>query len=577
MSLVMRLLPDNPVLTKEMRVRMRGSRAYWVLFGYLGFLMTILLFQYWSFQDHVHSSGSGASEASRIGGEMFMYILITQMFLVLFITPAITSGSLTIEREQRTMDMVTMTRMPRRSIIIGKIAAAISFTALLLVSSLPLVSICFMLGSVDPGLVFSTYMMMLLGSFLIGSMGLMWSSIAKTTTSAVMFTYATIFVAFVFGWIIWALNKTPFAGGSLPENVFRALGAPWFGDQWFGVKVPEGTGFAVMSMLCGVLLCAIAMSRLEMFPERKALLLRGLTIAVVAIQMLGVNLWWLTQWYNRSGTGIQAQVQPPIGALILTVGLLMMLIPTFVTGELKPYEARHLGKHLLWGWSPKGFTRGKLASGLPFMLVLTFVCLFIFALSFVFLGKAGDISHAARVGGGPTLINRAAVQAQQSFGAFGNPIPKIPMPANYASRIGDFPQAIVMIVAFVVGFSLFCVFLSLLFRNRWAAWFLAYLALLAILIVPEMSHMALLTNQQPNVLIHLYYLNPIEALYQMAAPDSYWDYHGQLSTGSASMWLSTSLAWLMIGGLSLLGSIPIIAHMRKNNMEIPYEEMVANA
>ena len=188
MSVIARFLPDNPVLTKELRVRMRGARAYWILFGYLGFLSVLLWFQYYGWLNQVHSNGSGASEAGRLGTEIFNYLLIAQMFLVLFITPAITSGALTIEKEQRTLDMLTLTRLPRHSIILGKLLAAVSFTALLIVSSLPLISICFMLGSIDPKMVVSTYLEMLMGSVFIGAVGLMWSSVLKTTTTAVMAT-----------------------------------------------------------------------------------------------------------------------------------------------------------------------------------------------------------------------------------------------------------------------------------------------------------------------------------------------------------------------------------------------------
>src|SRR5204862_6416087 len=124
--------------------------------------------------------------------QIFMILLICQIFLVLFITPAITSGSITIEKEQQTLDMLTMTRLSRGSMVAGKLLSAVSFTALLLVSSLPLVSICFMLGSVDPAMVFSTYLAMLIGSFLIGAIGLMWSSIAKATTIAVLLTDLTM-------------------------------------------------------------------------------------------------------------------------------------------------------------------------------------------------------------------------------------------------------------------------------------------------------------------------------------------------------------------------------------------------
>src|SRR5262249_23166319 len=115
MSLLTRVIPDNPVLTKEMRVRMRGARAYWILLGYLGFLSLVLLLNYASWLQSVQYRGGGASNASYVGASIFSWIMITQVFLVLFITPAITSGSLTIEKEQRTLDMLTMTRLPRRS------------------------------------------------------------------------------------------------------------------------------------------------------------------------------------------------------------------------------------------------------------------------------------------------------------------------------------------------------------------------------------------------------------------------------------------------------------------------------
>src|SRR5450432_1358609 len=166
MSVLTRLLPENPVLTKEMRVRMRGARAYWILLGYLGFLTAVLLFTYANWQHDVAATGTGASDSSETGKNIYLILLICQTFLVLFITPAITSGSITIEKEQQTLDMLTMTRLSRASMIAGKLISAVSFTALLLISSLPLVSICFMLGGVDPAMVFSTYLAMLMGSFL---------------------------------------------------------------------------------------------------------------------------------------------------------------------------------------------------------------------------------------------------------------------------------------------------------------------------------------------------------------------------------------------------------------------------
>ena len=139
MSLLAKLFPENPVLTKELRVRMRGARAYWILLGYLVFLAVVLLFTYSTFTSEVLASGAGGSNSGQVGVNLYRYLLVCQIFLVLFITPAITSGSITIEKEQQTLDLLTMTRLSRWSVVTGKMLSAIAFTALLLVSSLPLV------------------------------------------------------------------------------------------------------------------------------------------------------------------------------------------------------------------------------------------------------------------------------------------------------------------------------------------------------------------------------------------------------------------------------------------------------
>lgn len=601
MSLVTRLMPDNPVLTKELRVRMRGARAYWILFGYLGFLSLVLLFQYGSWISNVSRSGGG-SEASRLGGEIFLWIMVTQVFLVLFITPAITSGSITIENEQRTMDMLTMTRLSRSSIIVGKLLSAVSFTALLLVSSLPLISICFMLGSVDPAMVISSYMMMLMGSFLIGAMGLMWSSIAKTTTQAVMYTYASLFCLFVFGGIGYGFNAAPNITGTILENLFHAVGSVWFGERFLGLPGPNGMGFAALCLLGGWLFAAIAMARLDMFPERKAKLLRTLSLVLIGVELLGVNLWWLNAWYNRGGGAIMRVVQPPIAALVITVILLMLLVPTFATGELLPVEARRFGRYLLWGWTPKGLAKGKLASGLPFVVLTTLFALGLYIVSFAFVGKASDFAKSGAFGtnfatpaapptllpgqttttqtlGGPPVTTTMTANGQIITTVNGKVVPAPPpvkpvIPAD----IGDFPQAALCILVSVVGFSLFCMFLSVAFRNRWVAWILAYILLLVVLIGPELSHIPAYSSTEPGYGVNLYYLNPIQPIIQMADPNNYYNKplldHGWMLLGTTPMWKAVSVVWLLIGILSFLLTLPFIAREKQKTAAIPYEEMV---
>lgn len=579
MSLVTRLLPDNPVLTKELRVRMRGARAYWVMFAYLAFLTLVMLSTYIPWWNNVNSTGGGGSQSSEMGQQLFYSILVTQIFLVLFITPAITSGALTIEREQRTMDMLTLTRMPRRSIVIGKLLAAVSFTSLLILTSLPLISICFMLGSIDPALVLSAYLEMLLGSFLVGAMGLMWSSIARTTTLAVIYTYLTMVLMSFFGMAAFAASQDRM-GGDVAQNVAQSIGMTWFGNQFFGFQVLDGLGFVFVCILGGILMATIARVRLETFPERKGYLLRGLTLLLIGLELLSADLWWLNMWYHRGGRAIQVQISPPTGMLILTALVLLLLIPAFATGELKSYEARHYGAYLLRGWTPRGLMRAKLNSALPFLLLMCLLCVGVYALAFGWVGKIGDVSRPAV---SPALSVAVPAQIPQQM-VNGKPVaPPKPDPivvratsGEYAAKIGGFPQIALMLLAVTIGYSLVCLLLSVVFRNRWVSWVLAYLLIVAVWIVPITSR----GNGQSvktGVMVNLYYLDPLQAIYQISEPLSFYQFNHFLNIKEVAMWRAVSLSWLGLGLLCFLLTLPLVSRERKQNGEdIPFEETVAD-
>ena len=47
-----------------------------------------------------------------------------------------------------------------------------------------------------------------------------------------------------------------------------------------------------------------------------------------------------------------------------------------------------------------------------------------------------------------------------------------------------------MLLVTVVGFALFCQFLSVAFRNRWVAWLLASVLILMVWILPPMAQMS---------------------------------------------------------------------------------------
>lgn len=599
MSFLLQLLPDNPVLTQELRSRMRGARAYWILFIFLSFLALVLVCSYSAWHSSVASSGSGASSGSTTSGYIYLFIVIAEAFLVLFITPALTSGALTIEREQRTMDMLEFTPLPRRSIVMGKLMSAVAFTGLLILSSLPLLSICFMLGSVDPLQVLTTYLVMLLGSFFVGAVGIMWSSIAKSTTQAVIFTYITLFLpllVFLFSGATTAFRQ--FGGGgtsSLAGDVVVASVSPFLTNELFGIKVVELVGLNLLFLFGGLLLATIARVRLEMFPERKGWMVRALFALLTVCGLYQIDHWWLSNWYhlNTTNMAVLTSTARPTGLLIVGTLLLMLAIPLFSTGDMKPYEIRRFFGGLLWGLTPKGLSRGKAVSGPAFLLLLTGLVLVTYVASFVFLGKSGDINsdfgRIVTLRSGPaatTAPTPATPMAQvQKMGPANVQPPPPPDPLNvmatsrgYVTQIGGLPQIAIMLFSFVLGFSLFGLFLSVAFRHRWVALALAYVALIAIWVLPLTGGYQMVNGvEQPSSQLVFAYANPTMAIHQITDPSDFVRYDHFKIYQKETMWLDATLIWLAIGAISLLASVPFVRRERQRGADIPFEEMVASA
>jgi ABC-type Na+ efflux pump, permease component len=137
MSSITRLWYDNPVFVKELRARMRGTRAYWLLAGYLAVLSGVLFFSYVGWWNTARTGG-GLSEIGSVGTWFYQIMIAVEAFLVVFIAPSITAASLTVEREQRTMDLLAVTPIARIHIVVGKLLAASASFGLLLSASCPL-------------------------------------------------------------------------------------------------------------------------------------------------------------------------------------------------------------------------------------------------------------------------------------------------------------------------------------------------------------------------------------------------------------------------------------------------------
>src|SRR6476660_5789014 len=107
----------NPLLTKELRGRMRGWRAIAILTAYLFVLAGVT----WLAYTLITATANGTDlTGAQLGKFLLGIIVVFQMFFVALLSPAFTAGIITGEREKQTFDLLMTTLLRPRSIILGK-------------------------------------------------------------------------------------------------------------------------------------------------------------------------------------------------------------------------------------------------------------------------------------------------------------------------------------------------------------------------------------------------------------------------------------------------------------------------
>lgn len=182
---------ENPVAWKEMRSRMRENRTFTLLTAYTGLLSLALYLTVAATWSGDATQRGRLEDLAVIGRDTFTTICMLQLALVCVIAPALTAGSVTVEREQQTFDLLRLTRLDSRSILMGKLVSSLSFLLLLVLASVPLVGICFLFGGVSPLEVLLAFALIAAVGMLMGAVGLFWSVFCRKTVASTAAAYTT--------------------------------------------------------------------------------------------------------------------------------------------------------------------------------------------------------------------------------------------------------------------------------------------------------------------------------------------------------------------------------------------------
>ena len=207
------LPPVNPVLARELKQRMRGRHTWLVLTLYLTVLALILRWVYVAAaRDNAFDGGSLVGSAG-VGRAIFQWLLFFMLLLVCFIVPGLTAAAISGERERQTLISLQITLLRPRSIVFGKLLASLAFVGLLIVASLPLVTIPFLVGGVSVSEMVRGLVMVLATAVILACLALACSALVRRTQGATVLSYG-LTVALVLGTlVVFGAQQIPRASG----------------------------------------------------------------------------------------------------------------------------------------------------------------------------------------------------------------------------------------------------------------------------------------------------------------------------------------------------------------------------
>ncbi|ETP71171.1 hypothetical protein UYO_2884 [Lachnospiraceae bacterium JC7] len=144
------------------------------------------------------------SRSARITGEIsyvnflriYYIAAAAEVLLILLITPALTSASVSGERDRKTLGLLLTTQLDPWDIVTGKLMGALSTLLLLVFTSMPILATVYIYGGITWYQLFLFIFFLVTSSVFCSSIGIMVSSFFTTTAAATAVAYVMIFVSY---------------------------------------------------------------------------------------------------------------------------------------------------------------------------------------------------------------------------------------------------------------------------------------------------------------------------------------------------------------------------------------------
>ena len=182
----------GPIFAKEIIEIARRWRYYLCRTVYAVSLLLVMLIAWEQYQVFAARVGIGNSLA-RFAGVVFTATSHIQYWAVYLLVPAFLCGVVAGEREERTLELLFITPLSDREIVLGKLFSRVAAMVCVILCGVPVVSLIMLFGGVAPESIWRVLAATLLAIFFAGSHAVYFSVIANGPMEALTRTYVAFF------------------------------------------------------------------------------------------------------------------------------------------------------------------------------------------------------------------------------------------------------------------------------------------------------------------------------------------------------------------------------------------------
>ena len=331
---------SNAVLMREATRNSRRWQMYGARMAFSGLLMGSLLLGIWlSVTFGTKMMGSQSAELSWLAKTLFVVFTVFQTLLALVMTPLMVSRAIIEERTDKTIELMVLTPIRVRHLLISKIASQIMSILLIILGSLPIMGMVLSLGGVGVDELVVITMGIVVTVVLMGALS---SFFGMFTESPFIATIASLF------WAISLFVLLPLVHGLMSAS-WRASAqiSPFFSNlgNWWGLLICVAylpITLLTVEMASRMFDLRVSNAEFRHYLSMKQWLGKPMFILFICTLLLGIVVVPLSiglSWWSATSFGAQAptfeQIQslpgPAIGG---AVGRVLSLCFTSTLGVL---------------------------------------------------------------------------------------------------------------------------------------------------------------------------------------------------------------------------------------------------